>query len=153
MYSSFFVCVTTNFISKRLWPFIKSKRKDQCSIPPINHNGSVITDSFHKSNVFNEYFTSTFTQEDLSSIPTMDASPFPEISPITISIEGVASLLSNLKPHKASGPDNIPVFFLKETANEIAPILAQIFQSSLDQGELPSDWKTANIIPIFKKGN
>ena len=83
----------------------------------------------------------------------MDASPFPEISPITISIKGVANLLSNLKLHKASGPDNIPVFFLKETANEIAPILAQIFQSSLDQGVLPSDWKTANIIPIFKKGN
>ena len=83
----------------------------------------------------------------------MDASPFPEISPITISIEGVANLLSNLKSHKASGPDNIPVFFLKETANEIAPILTQIFQSSLDQGVLPSDWKTANIIPIFKKGS
>ena len=58
----------------------------------------------------------------------------------------------HLKPHKASGPDNIPVFFLKETANEIAPILVQIFQFSLDQGVLPSDWKTANIIPIFKKG-
>ena len=28
-----------------------------------------------------------------------------------------------------------------------------IFQSSLDQGQLPQDWKSANITPIYKKGN
>ena len=39
------------------------------------------------------------------------------------------------------------------TANEIAPILTHIYKSSLDQGLLPVDWKSANISPIFKKGN
>lgn len=83
----------------------------------------------------------------------MEDSPFPQISPVNVTVEGVASLLTNLKPHKAPGPDNIPAFFLKETANEIAPILTHIYKSSLDQGLLPVDWKSANISSIFKKGN
>ena len=28
-----------------------------------------------------------------------------------------------------------------------------IFQMSLDKGECPSDWKTANVTPIHKKGD
>ena len=61
--------------------------------------------------------------------------------------------MSNLQSNKASGPDKIPGYFFKKTASLIAPILFLIFQLSLNQGILPSDWKTANIIPIYKKGN
>ena len=32
-------------------------------------------------------------------------------------------------------------------------MLTLIFNSSLHQGELPLDWKHANIVPIFKKGD
>ena len=42
---------------------------------------------------------------------------------------------------------------LKETAEEIAPILRDIFQQSLDSGELPEDWLLANITALFKKGD
>ena len=31
--------------------------------------------------------------------------------------------------------------------------LAHIFQQSLDTGEVPEDWRTANITPIHKKGD
>ena len=37
--------------------------------------------------------------------------------------------------------------------NEISPVLAKIFQTSLDKGIVPSDWKKANIVPLFKKGD
>ena len=32
-------------------------------------------------------------------------------------------------------------------------LLQSIFQQSLDQSEVPLDWKRANIVPIFKKGD
>jgi hypothetical protein len=32
-------------------------------------------------------------------------------------------------------------------------ILHLFFQASINQGILPTDWKTANVVPIFKKGN
>ena len=50
-------------------------------------------------------------------------------------------LVSELDPHKASGPDEIPTRLLKELAQELTPILTLFFQASLAQGEIPSDWK------------
>ena len=72
--------------------------------------------------------------------------------PICVGVEGVYKILTNLKIHKATGPDNIPRRILKEAAKEIAPMLQLFFQASLDQGQLPKEWKTANVVPIFKKG-
>ena len=71
---------------------------------------------------------------------------------ITINPVGVADLLSNIKPFKASGPDDIPAFLLKEIAIQIAPSLAVVFQASLNQ---PADWKIAHVVPVhvFKKGD
>ena len=52
-------------------------------------------------------------------------------------------LLKDLNPTKAAGIDGIPPRILKENAHELAPVLAKIFQASLDSGKLPSDWKSA----------
>jgi hypothetical protein len=38
-------------------------------------------------------------------------------------------------------------------AAEVAPILQLFFQASINQGILLTDWKTANVVPISKKGN
>ena len=53
---------------------------------------------------------------------------------------------------KASGLDGVPTYILRELSHELAPILASLFQQSLDQGQLPNDWIKANVVPIFKKG-
>ena len=73
--------------------------------------------------------------------------------PITVHTEGVAKLLSQIKPYKSPGPDSIPAFLLKEVAFQLAPPLTLVFQASLNQQKLPSDWKIAHIVPVFKKGD
>ena len=50
---------------------------------------------------------------------------------ISINPAGVASLLSGLKPFKATGPDDIPAYLLKEIANQLAPSLTLVFKVSL----------------------
>ena len=75
--------------------------------------------------------------------------PIPNIAQLSVEVEGVLSLLTNIDPHKATGPDNIPPRLLRETAYQMAPLLSFIFQSSLDQ---VANWKLANITPLLKLG-
>ena len=75
------------------------------------------------------------------------------MNPIKVGRAGVLKLLLNLKPNKATGPDGIPGNLLRMVADEIADVYTLLFQASLDQGCLPSDWKRANVVPIFKKGD
>ena len=86
-------------------------------------------------------------------LPTLSGTPFPFMQDIEFTTQGVAKLLSNLKPNKASGPDKIAARFLKEMASALAPSLTLIFKASLAQGILPNDWKKAFIIPVYKKGD
>ena len=142
-----------NNVTKKLWSFIKNRKQDRVGIGPLEYQGSTVTDSLSKANVLAKYFSSVFTNEDTTNVPVLEGDPLPEISPIHIHVDGVAQLLLNLKVHKAAGPDNFPSFFLKEVANEIAPALSLIFQASLNQGTLPAIWKSALVVPIYKKGN
>jgi len=60
-----------------------------------------------------------------------------------------------LQLHKAAGPDGISLrLVLKDMAASIAaPILTTIFQASLKQDDLPDDWRTASVVPVFEKGS
>ena len=64
---------------------------------------------------------------------------------------GVLMLLRDLKIHKATGPDEVPAFILKSAASQLSPILTRLYQHSLHNGEVPTDWKNAHIVPVFKK--
>ena len=59
----------------------------------------------------------------------------------------------NLNPHKASGPDMIKPLILKTLATELSPILEILFQKSIEEGDIPNQWKSANVAPIYKKGD
>jgi len=133
---------------KGFWSYIKSKRRDQVSIPSLEINGTTISDTYEKVDLINHQFSSVFTQEDLSTIPDLGLSPYDGMSIDDITVEGVSNLLANLQGHEAHGPDNIPARLLKETAVNIAPILTLAFKASLHQCTLSLDWKSA---PIFKK--
>ena len=139
--------------TNKFWKITKSKKVDNTRIPPLNHNNTTIHDSKEKTEIFNKYFHSVNTQEDLTNILSMKGDPTPDITPINITSEGVRELLLKLEANKASGPDHIPARLLKECADEIVPLLATFFTQSLHSGNLPPDWLMSNISLIHKKGN
>jgi hypothetical protein len=65
---------------------------------------------------------------------------------------GSGSTTLKLRREAAAGPDGIGPGLLIELSNELAPVLTAIFNKSLTTGEVPADWKVANVTPIFKKG-
>ena len=53
---------------------------------------------------------------------------------------------------KATQPDETSAKLLKETAEQISPAFTLLFQASLHQGRIPSSWKKALVVFIYKKG-
>ena len=138
--------------TKPFWNFIKARRRDNIGVSPLKDGGKLFSDSATKAKILLTQFKSVFTIDDGKQLPNMPNS-YPSCPPIQITVPGVAKLLRNLKTGKAPGPDCLPNIVLKNCADHIAPILSLIYQRSLDSGELPSDWLSANISAAFKKGN
>jgi len=126
---------------------------DNNGIAPLKTNGCLYSDSQSKADILNWQFSSVFTRENTTDITVLPGASYPSMSDIVIDPHGVEKLLTNVKSSKASGPNVIPCRVLKETAREIAPILADIFNCSLSTGILPRDWKSAKVALVFKKEN
>ena len=116
---------------KNLWSYVKCKKCDQVSIPPLEINGLTITDAEGKANAINKQFISIYTKEDVSVPPDLGVSPYDSVAIEDISVEGVAKLLTDLQSHKAHGPDNIPARLLKETAHNMAAHNIYLFIKAL----------------------
>ena len=124
-------------------PILKPYRK---TTEELHHkeNGKMHADPLEKSNILNRQYESTFTREDEANIPQPEGQPYPPMPDIDISREEVLKLLKKINPNKASGPDMIPARILKDLAEELAPILTEIFRSTLADGEVPVDWRSSS---------
>jgi len=76
-----------------------------------------------------------------------------EINNIIITPECVEKKIRKLKTSSAPGPDQIHPRILKECVKEVSIPLAMIYQKSIEEGELPEDFKQTNISPLYKKGD
>ena len=70
---------------------------------------------------------------------------------LSVTEEHVLKALSNLQARKASGPDNIPNWLLKEYSDILAFPIAQVLNASYQEQRLPDIWKMADVPPLPKK--
>ena len=84
-------------------------------------------------------------QFPLSKLPLEESPVFPNVSEIM-----VYKVLSKLKINRASGPDNIPNWCLKEYALILALPVSLILNASYGEQRLPTLWKKADVIPLPK---
>ena len=64
-----------------------------------------------------------------------------------------AKKIKKMKDNKSPGVDGIAPKLLKEIVEQICTPLAKLFNLSLEEGIVPSEWKDANNMPLFKKGS
>jgi len=103
--------ITTMFLTE-CGPTLNLKELTTVELLLLNMMGKTFTTPKDKAEILNNYFSSVYSSEDISTIPILESN-FPNISPIIIHNEGIINLLSNLKEHKAKGPDKIPTILLK----------------------------------------
>ncbi|KFP26448.1 hypothetical protein N325_03320, partial [Colius striatus] len=72
--------------------------------------------------------------------------------PFTIQEEMVSDLLLPTDVHESMGPDGVHPRVLRELAGVLAKPLSNTYHQSWLTGEVPSDWESANVTPIYKKG-
>eukprot|EP00061_Rhincodon_typus_P012728 g38638.t1 len=101
----------------------------------------------------NKYFVLVFTKEKELVEDDLREGSVEFLSQIAIKVEEVLCALKSIKVVKSPGPDEIYPRILRDATEQIAGALTDIFESLLATGEVLEDWRIANVVPLFKKGN
>ena len=138
---------------KGFWKYTNSRLKSKQGIEALkDETGVLCTDDESKARILNSFFSSVFTDEDVTSVPALPCLDSICLEDVNISQVAVKRCLEGLKTSSSPGPDGIHPRVLKEAAEQVAGPLATLFRKSLDAGVLPGEWKLGLIVPIFKKG-
>jgi hypothetical protein len=68
-----------------------------------------------------------------------------------VTSDEIVTEISKLKNGKAADPFSIPVYILKILKFAISEPLATLFNTSFETGIVPTSFKIANVIPVYKK--
>ena len=139
--------------SKEFWKTCKLLNRTSSSIPTLSNSATVAHTEIEKAELLNSFFASCFNQSH-SPLDIADSHAIPRPGEPCSSIlcdEGlVCDLLASLDMSKSTGPDGVSAQMLKRTAACIAPSVTLLFNQSLREGIIPSDWKTSHVVPIPK---
>ncbi|XP_067869988.1 uncharacterized protein [Heterodontus francisci] len=137
---------------KRFYKYIKSKRVARERVGPLTDQcGNLRVEPQEMGEVLNEYFASVFTFEKVMEASEFKGGNSDILEHINITKEDVLEALKHIKVDKSPGPDQVYPRMLWEAKVETAGVLAEIFVSSLAMGEVPEDWRIANVVPLLKK--
>ena len=141
---------------KEFFRYVREKKTLKSTIGPLlSADGEIVTDERETADILNDYFASVFTvEEDRGE----EATPYQmtvaaQLFLVDITEEDVMHVIDKLKICKSPGPDKIYPRILKEVKEAICKPLCTIFNLSLRTGKVVSEWKLANVTPLFKKGD
>ena len=140
---------------------ILGRNNNQSIIHEIKYSGKSVTSNEELKEIFNEYFTN-IGPKLAQTIEHDSACNFEDFftkreSVNEFSFEAVNELLvytliMKLPISKSVGLDKISTKLLQIAAPAITQPLTKIFNTAIDLGQFPLEWKAARVIPIFKKG-
>jgi len=140
---------------KRFYGYMRQMQTVKDNVIALKkENGELTKTDQETADLLSSYFKQVFTVENTTNIPTVTQTvPDWQDTDLKLRTEVVKKKQQQLKTDKSPGPDSLHPLLLKECAAVIAKPLSLIFQQSYETGTLPDEWRTAHIVPIFKKGN
>ena len=149
---------------KKSWDLIREvvghkKRRD--NIPDFfRHNGQVLNSSGEIAEAFNDFFVNVGPNlackipQSVRSFNSYLGTPIKEnftFQRITRTM--VVEMCGKLKPKASFGLDCISTKLLKLMLPQILTPLCHLFNLSVQTGYIPSQLKTAKVVPVFKSGD
>ena len=92
----------------------------------------------------------TNIKDDGVPLPDFDVRTDIDLSSLDFSVKTISTIISNLDPTKATGPDGIPVVLLQKCSPELSPVLANLYKKCFAESCFPSCWKRPSVIPVLK---
>ena len=132
--------ILKNGNSKLFWKLIKGNKKEKISIPLELFKTHFMELAVESTN------TPTFNLDQDENLGDLDTTvlnrPF--------NGDEIMKFVKDLKNNKAAGIDEIINEFIKCSIEFMLPLYIKLFNRVLDTGEIPDDWLTGMIIPIYK---
>ena len=138
--------------SERFWTFFSFKNKRKSIPEKVIHYIFTFSDDRARAEAFNAFFKSDFKDHSSCKV-NLELTVSRSLCYIQVTVGEFSKVLSSLDVYKALGPDNLPTLVLKECAEFLAPSITAVINFSLREGVQLTNWKKANVSPIFKKGN
>jgi len=158
-YTKFNACKNNPRTTWRTINTLMNRKVSRSEVNEIRDGNRVLSQPVDIANHFNSYFSGIALALD-NDIPHVDASPLDyleEIQPNSFFFRPVTDCevecFINKLPNKSVSLNCVPVFIFKRFANILSPIIARLFNSSINSGLFPSSLKIARISPLHKKGD
>ncbi|XP_065650589.1 uncharacterized protein LOC136078725 [Hydra vulgaris] len=146
--------LTSKFNPKLLYKYLNSTNSIKDSIKAKRMLDGDLSHEPNKGvNCLNKHFQDVFTIEEKRDFPTFYLELNDVIKFEDFSFELVLSKPKSLKDNKLPGADKLCSIVLKNCAASFTLPLTLIFGESLKTSQLPIQFKSANVTPIYKKGD
>lgn len=137
-----------------LYKYINSRLGRKHSIGILKDNdGQHVTSDIDKAELLNSYFSSVGVQDN-GVYPEFKRRVADDIKLDTVNFSPAALLkiCKKLKPKATSDPNGYCNYLLKQIMPAITVPVCDMFHSFLSVGKVPSEWRSAIITPLYKKG-
>ena len=138
--------------SNKIFRYI-SLIRGQDGLPSLmSHNNITASNDKEKAQLFNNYFYSVFSADDNLSTFVSTTSPN-TIEDIVITEPDVLDILQSLDVNKACGIDSISPKIFRYCALPLLKPICHLFSVSLSTSDIPTEWRTHCVVPIYKSGD
>ncbi len=159
-------CVESGNV-KDFYKYANSRLKHNAGVATLkNKLGNLCVDDTEKSEILNEFFSSVFTRDD-GTKPEFRRRVQEDtvLSSVIFTPQKVCKVLRKLPNKTSRRPDGIPALFLKLVSTNACRVrnhchdncfcvpLSKLFNVIMQLGDVPDIWCTAEVVPVYKKGD